>query len=314
MVDILLATYNGEKYIDEQLKSIINQSYKNWKLYIRDDGSKDNTCDIVEAYVNNYPDKIIFVKDNKKALGAKLNFGELMKLSKNEYCMFADQDDVWMDNKVSKTLEAMKKMESMHSNITPILVHTDVTVVDEKLKILNDSFFSFQNIDPKRNSLKHLILSNTVTGCTMMLNRALMDKIEYIPKECRMHDWWISLTASAIGKIYTINESTMLYRQHENNTCGVQKHSDEVNISRIKARLKNNIYKKIINDEYRLNIQQIKQFYNTYIDFLSCEDKAILKSFINLRNKSYLKRKTLIIKNGFFTGRIKEDIPLFIYL
>jgi hypothetical protein len=196
----------------------------------------------------------------------------------------------------------------------PILIHSDVKVVDADLNILNDSFFEFQNINPKRNTIKHLIFSNTVTGCTMMLNKELMKKVGNIPKECRMHDWWISLTASAFGKIYTMNEPTMLYRQHSNNTCGAQAHSDEVNVNRIKSRLKNNVYKTIIDDEYKLNINQISKFYTTYQDTLFEKDKEILNEFINLKKKSYLSRRISMIKNNFFTGRIKEDIPLFIYM
>ena len=101
MVDILMATYNGGKYIAEQIDSILNQNYNDWKLYIRDDGSKDNTVNIVKEYIEKYPDKIILIEDGRRNLGPKLNFGELLKISKSEYCMFCDHDDVWMEDKVS---------------------------------------------------------------------------------------------------------------------------------------------------------------------------------------------------------------------
>jgi glycosyltransferase involved in cell wall biosynthesis len=111
MVDILMATYNGEKYIRQQLDSILSQTYEQWLLYIRDDGSTDNTVEIINNYIKKYPDKIILINDEKKGLGAKLNFGETMKFSKNDYTMFVDQDDVWMNYKISKSLDIMEKQE-----------------------------------------------------------------------------------------------------------------------------------------------------------------------------------------------------------
>ncbi|WP_195948404.1 glycosyltransferase family 2 protein [Paraclostridium bifermentans] len=314
MVDILMATYNGEEYIKDQLDSIINQTYKDWILYIRDDGSTDRTVDIISNYTRKYPNKIFFIKDEKNGLGAKLNFGELMKFSKNSYCMFADQDDVWLNDKISKTLDAMKKNEEKYCKETPILIHTDLKVVDKDLNILNNSFLKFQNINPKRNLLNHLIISNTVTGCTMMLNKALVNKVGYIPEEAKIHDWWIAIIASKLGKIYTINEATMLYRQHGNNTCGAKEHSYKLNVNRIKDRIKENVYKKIVTEEYVLNVQQIKKFYTSYEQFLTESDKKIIKEFIDLRENSYLSRKRIVIKNKFFTGRIQEDLPFLIYI
>ena len=136
MIDILMATYNGGKYISEQINSILNQTYKEWTLYIRDDGSKDNTVDIIDDYCKKYPGKIIRIKDDKLGLGAKLNFSELMKYSKSNYCMFADQDDVWLNTKIEDTMNKMIEAENIHGKETPILVHTDLKVVDGNLNII----------------------------------------------------------------------------------------------------------------------------------------------------------------------------------
>ena len=140
MIDILMATYNGERYISEQIESILNQTYKNWKLYIRDDGSKDNTISIIRDFEKQYPNKIILVKDKKNGLGAKCNFAELMKYSKQEYCMFSDQDDIWIDNKIEKTLEKMKQAEKKYSKKTKNFEHTELKVIDVELKDINDSY------------------------------------------------------------------------------------------------------------------------------------------------------------------------------
>ena len=140
MVDILMATYNGELYLEEQIKSIIKQSYKNWILYIRDDGSKDNTLKIINRYTYKYPDKIKLIADDRGNLGSNMNFKELMQYSKNEYCMFCDQDDVWLEDKIKLSLDKIKKLENKYGKNTPILVHTDLKVVNEKLDEISESF------------------------------------------------------------------------------------------------------------------------------------------------------------------------------
>ena len=258
MVDILMATYNGEKYIKEQIESILNQTYKDWILYIRDDGSKDNTKSIINDYCKRYPKKIIHVKDNKVGLGAKLNFAELMKYSKSEYCMFADQDDVWLNTKIEDTMNKMIDAEHIHGKKIPILVHTDLKVVDGNLNIINESFWKYQNLNKDNKSLNTLLVQNNITGCTMMMNKSLVKLGVKVPKDCIMHDWWVGLIASGLGKIYTVDKPTMLYRQHGNNEVGAHKYNS-IQFIRKKAKNIDKINKRI--DE---GILQASAFYDHY--------------------------------------------------
>lgn len=301
MIDILMATYNGEKYISEQLDSIIGQDFNDWKLLIRDDGSKDNTIFIINKYMKKFPDKIELINNENRNLGVKLNFGELMKHSKNQYCMFSDQDDVWLPNKISITLNKMKELEKVYGSKKPVLVHTDLKVVNKDLELLNKSFCKYSNIDPKRNALNKLLVKNTVTGCTMMMNSKLKKVISEIPKECVMHDHWISLVASVCGIIEFIDIPTILYRQHGNNQIGANN---------------NSLFKKFIKNikefRYRFYIEQAEMLYKNYSSFFNSKDSRIIKEFIQLRKYNCIKKRYVIIKNNYFTNVMLNRIKMFL--
>ena len=146
MITVLLAVYNGEKYLKEQIESILNQSVKDVKIVIRDDGSTDNSGEIITSYCNEFPDKISCIKGEATG-SAQKNFAELLKNCDSDYIMFSDQDDVWLCDKIEKTYNAMVKAEQ--NSQTPVLVHTDLKVVDDKLCEISPSFFDFQKLIQK---------------------------------------------------------------------------------------------------------------------------------------------------------------------
>lgn len=303
MIDILMATFNGESYIEEQIESIIRQTYKDWILYIRDDGSEDNTIGIIKKYVKKYSGKIVFIEDNKKGLGAKLNFAELMKYTKSDYCMFADQDDIWIQNKIEITFNKIKQLEMIHGKNLPILVHTDLKVVDQNLKIINNSFWKYQNLNPNKQSLNNIIVQNNITGCTMLMNKKLIELSLDIPRESIMHDWWIGLIATGLGIVDFIEESTILYRQHGKNTVGAHSY---------------NSFKFIINKIYRFkstiesvykSLDQAKYFNDRFESQLGIEKSELVKSFAKLKEYNIIKRKRILIKNKFFkNGKLRNII------
>ena len=310
MVDIIMATYNGSKYIEQQIDSIISQTYTNWRLYIRDDGSTDNTVEIIKRYLKKYKNKIILIEDEKKGLGSKMNFAELMKYVESDYCMFADQDDFWLEDKVEVSLKKMKELENKLID-KPILVHSDLKVVDENLNIINESFFKYQNINPEHNKLNNLFVWNTVTGCTAMLNRELIRLCKNIPENCVMHDWWIALVASSMGMIYTIRDQTILYRQHSNNTLGAVGYEKKINISRVLDKIKNGKYTNYFNDIFK----QVESFYLQYNNVLPKYNKELTEKFIKLKKQNLLQRKISVIKNNFNTGKIKKyDLTFLFYV
>jgi len=222
-IDILLATYNGQAYLREQIDSILAQSNQDWQLLIRDDASDDKTLSIIKDYVAKYSDKVKLIEDNSGHLGASLNFQRLLENSIAEYIMFSDQDDVWLPNKIEVTLNLMKATEKECPN-KPILVHTDLRVVDFQLKTIAKSTWRYQGTPPETgNDLNKVMLQNVATGCTIMINRKAKEVSLPIAKEAVMHDWWIVINVAMRGKIAYVPDQLVLYRQHSNNAVGAKK-------------------------------------------------------------------------------------------
>lgn len=220
MVDILLSTYNGELYLDKLLDSILNNSYKDVRIIIRDDGSKDDTKNILNNYYQNNKDRIRLIDDNKGNLGSTSSFSELLNYVEGDYFMFCDQDDIWCENKIALSLDTIKKTENEHSLDTPCLIFTDLYVTDSNLNIISDSFIRYNKLDPKviDNVTKTLSIS-VAAGCTMMMNKACLKYIKNIP-DFITHDFWTIIMIAKYGFIKYIDKPTILYRQHGNNVIG----------------------------------------------------------------------------------------------
>jgi len=268
-----MATYNGEKYINEQIQSILKQSHQNLKLIIHDDNSKDNTVEIIKNYLNDYPDKVKLIDDNIGTGGAKENFTYLLNNidDKYDYVMFCDQDDIWLENKIELTLNKMLEMER-ESTTKPILIHTDLKVVDEELRIISKSMHKYQKLNlNNQKDVKMISLENIITGCTMMINRPLVLMSKDIPDEAIMHDWWIAIiTLRESGKVGFVDEGTILYRQHELNTIG----SKKINLSYyLKKLLK---LKEVINDYKSIYIQYKKAGINMSVFYFVINKTAFI--------------------------------------
>lgn len=223
IVHILLATYNGNSYISQLLDSILNQSYKYWYLLIHDDGSTDGTVETIKSYQKKYPDQIGLIEDSHKFGSAKDNFAYLLSRTKADYIMFCDQDDIWLEDKVKITLDSMLDEESK-SPMLPILVHTDLKVVNDDLELISDSMFAFQKLPKVVSSIDDILIRNNVTGCTVMVNRNAVDVATPLSNKAMMHDWWIAAKVlSKGGKIHFVDTPTILYRQHAKNSVGAVK-------------------------------------------------------------------------------------------
>lgn len=291
MIDILMATYNGEKYLEEQLESIVNQSYDDWKLIIGDDCSTDRTVAILTKYQQMYPNKIFFHVNVTPSGSAQNNFFQLIDYVNNDYVMFADQDDIWLKDKIKLTFNMMRKAEFENGNRTPLLVHTDLCVVDQDLSVINNSIFAMQNMDYKRDKLNNLLVSNIVTGCTVMINKALLDLLNVKPQKSVMHDMWLGLVAAAFGKIYFINKATILYRQHGRNTNGVK------NFNSVKFLFTNAFNHKCIHENLLKQYNQANEFMKIFISKLSDNQVKMLEDFSCLSNKNLVSK--LIIINRY---------------
>lgn len=225
MIDILLSVYNGEKYLRQQLDSLLAQDIGGWRVLVRDDGSSDSSPEIIREYAQKHPGRIAAVGGDAPSGSARDGFFRLMGYASGDYIMFCDQDDVWLPDKIRRTYFAMKHMERDCGADTPLLVHTELIVSDMKTGKCFDSFTQYQGLDPRAKSLSRLLCQNNVTGCTVMINRALLSlclagDIDAVREDILMHDWWLALLAAACGKIGFVRRPTILYRQHGNNTLG----------------------------------------------------------------------------------------------
>ena len=290
---ILLATYNGEKYIKEMVESIIAQDYTDWKLILSDDSSTDSTPQILDLYAEKYPEKITHYKSGKRFGNAQNHFMHLLQQHHDApYIMFCDQDDVWHSDKISKTLAKMKETEIEG---IPTLVHTDLVVVDGSLNKISDSFCQRSKLDGNRLSLNKLLVQNVVTGCTLMMNNQLAQlSCKYpLPKEAVMHDWWVAIICSVFGKSAFLDYSTIDYRQHGNNSVGAK---DVTSPAYLLERLKSNAMKKSLMDA----ANQAEAFLTCFGDSIPEDKKLVIKDFVKTKDASFFKRNYIYLKHRIF--------------
>ena len=271
-IAILMATYNGEKYLFEQLDSIVGQSYQNFKLYVCDDCSNDSTVNILQSYQNQFPNKI-FVTINKMNVGVVKNFEKLLQNCEEPYIALSDQDDIWIENKLEFELKKIRKVQ----NSEPALVHSDLIMINSNGDTLHDSFLNFRKIRLDKNkNINKIIGHNGVMGCTTLFNQKLKSCILPFPKSLDVHDYWIALVNEVIGKRFTIKEPLVKYRIHENNTSN--------NISKLNK--KRNIYQRFFNTDTLpfIDLQREKvivELLNRYNSQLSNKDRKIVIAFLD---------------------------------
>lgn len=219
-ISILMAVYNGMKFLPEQLASLKAQTHTNWILYIQDDLSTDGTTEYLLAEAAK--DARIKLLPNKAKLGAMKNFMTLLAQVDARYYMFCDQDDIWLPEKIEKSFACIKQAEAEFGTDTPLVAHTDLSVVDADLQTIAPSFWEMSRIAPSLlTTFDEQAGHNLVTGCTMIFNKAARDVSAEYSDKTLMHDAWVLLcTLKNGGHVIALPETTILYRQHGKNTLG----------------------------------------------------------------------------------------------
>ena len=288
-VDVLLASYNGEKYIVEQIESILNQTYKNINLIISDDCSKDNTPQILKEY--SQKDSRIKIYIQEKNLGVVKNIEFLLKQVKSPLYMLADQDDYWMPEKIEKSVEKIKQDKTD-------LVFGDLEVVDENLKTIYPSFNYFFKLSKKIkkniNNFKLNYLYNCITGCTILARKETIQYILPLPNFSNhlIHDHWIGLMVNLNGKVTYMSEKYIKYRQHRNNQVGTEKNKYET-IEQMRNHfidVKLGVFKTYVENNERFSIRLQKL------------NKKSLKYYESLKNKKNINFRHWIIFHKLYCG------------
>ena len=306
-VAIVMATYNGERYIREQVDSILASSYQDFELFIFDDGSKDHTLQILQEYELQYPDKI-HVHQNAENQGVVANFLHGVCKTTMDYVMFCDQDDVWKPGKIAMTLKRMRNMEAQADKSIPMVVFTDAVMVDGDLNTISNSFFCSSHLNPCKTDLPHMLMENKLIGCTVMINAALRKVLQSnrLPNSARYHDWWIALIAASMGKISYIREGTLLYRQHGGNAVGGLSFGEYIR-NRVSSLGKQR-------EALRALSLQADEFISIYQEVLSNEKQDIIRNFANLEKLGYIKRRLTIVRYKFYKTGVVRNIGLLIII
>ena len=220
-IHIACSARNAGAWIDALLESLVSQTHRDWELWIRDDGSTDDTWAKIEVWQAREP-RIASAWRGEGALGSALGFAAVLARlpSTTRVVATADADDVWMPHRLECTVAALIAAEQAHPGA--VLVHTDLTVVDEQLRPLASSFWSREGIDPEWCSLRSLAIQNVAVGPTLLFNAALLTELSDFPRAAIHQDWWIALVAAATGRLVAVRETTVLYRQHRGNIAGAQ--------------------------------------------------------------------------------------------
>ena len=295
-VEILLAAYHGEKYLPEQLDSLLSQTWENWRLTVSDDGSTDGTAGILDAYCARHPQRIVRVRHAGRFGNARDHFFWLMEQCKSPYMLLCDQDDVWYPRKVEKTMSALLEMERQAGAETPLLVFTDQTPTDERLRPIAPSLMRMQRQFCERIDYRSLLMQNVVTGCAMGFNQALAS----LALACEstspiiMHDWWLGVVAARFGKVRYLDESTMAYRQHAGNSVGAKDVQSASYIAHKLAHLRGT------KQSIRRKKAQARAFQATYAARLTAGDHAFLSAYARPRSgiAFYMRHRALI--HGFW--------------
>lgn len=292
MVEILLATYNGEKYLRKQLDSLLAQDYRNFKITIRDDGSTDGTREIIDMYLESSPEKVSLLETKTEYKSVRNNFSELLRNATGDYIAFCDQDDIWDKQKLTKEMNTMVRVESAAGGRMPVLIHSDLSVVDEMLNPIAPSYMAYANIKPEKFTLKRSLAESCMKSCTVIINAPMLALCKYVPDNAISLDWWLTINAAAFCKIGYVKEQLVKYRQHGGNFSGAKPGSSL-------AMLKNSKEIRNMKFETQKSYYQAQEFMDKNPKGLTPEKLAIVKKYAELVNKNGFMRAIGVLFGGY---------------
>ena len=278
---VLLPVYNGERFLAEQIESVLNQVEVKSFLMCRDDGSSDASATLLRDLQARWSDRIRVLEDGDGNLGASGNFSRLMHAALDFklpatwsdlpcYVALSDQDDLWHPDKLATCVAAIRALEREHPG-APALIHSDLRVIAEDGREIAASMARYQGLQTQRSGFAAQLLSNTLTGCTSLMNRELLEKGLPIHPEAIMHDWWLSLVASALGHRCYLDQALIDYRQHASNAIGAKAQDKPVVFKSILHRLFDDRH----GDIFRLNARQARAFLDQYRSQLSRRQRFV---------------------------------------
>src|SRR2546430_15714218 len=301
-IDVLLATYNGARYLRPKIESVLNQKEVSFRVLVRDDGSVDETPAIIEHYKRLRPECIVHLggSDNLGVIG---NFAHLLGEATAPYVALCDQDDIWEPHKLRILLETMHDLEERHGIDTPLLVHCDLRVVDDALRERHSSYWRFAGVYPSRSSLPRLLLKNTIAGCASLANKALVRLALPVPRAALMHDYWLALVACAAGHVGAVEEPLMLYRQHERNTIGARPYDWRSFVDRITDGL--------AHWDLSALRRQAAALSERCHEVMTAENRALIDDFVDLPRRNWIGQRWFLLHHGIVMPGLMRNLVLF---
>ncbi|WMP16374.1 glycosyltransferase family 2 protein [Thiothrix lacustris] len=294
-VQILLSTWNGERWLAELLASLEKQTFQDWQLLVRDDGSSDQTLRILLKWQAAHPEKLAGLLLDGNHLGSKFSFSRLVEASTAQCLMFCDQDDVWFPEKVELQYTTLRRMEAQYGEDMPLLVHSDLVVVDEGRSLQAVSFWDYRNFDVMQRKQAYL-LNNVVTGCATAFNRAAANMAFPLPLRAMEHDRWLALVCAWFGQIQALPHPLLLYRQHDHNVIGAEPAKLDGLSARVEAWS-----------------QQAEVFLHRFGGRLNVQDYKQVEALAGLRYLQGWRRRQHILHHRLFKQGVLGNLALLLF-
>lgn len=319
---VILCTYNGEKYLEKQIKSIMEQDREDFCLLYSDDGSTDSTKAILQSLQEKYGRRMrAFPRPMHSGSPAKHFLSILSALAKGEvetdnleYIFLADQDDEWFPDKLAKTISVIKEEERKFGESLPILCHTDCSLVNSRGELLAKSYRRYQKLPGASYRFSRLLLQNHVTGASVGINKALLQYCKEIPEQVKMHDHWLALLANCFGEIQYLPYASYAYRQHEENVLGAKKASVLKECEERLAASKEKDKEDAIHSSYRALFSQGRELKRLFGEKIPKEKKRVLEAFLSLEEKSRLGKIMTMALFGIYPYPLYRGIGAMLFL
>ena len=307
-IAILMATFNGSRYLQDQLDSLWQQTRQDFELYVRDDGSSDETLSLLRTAAAAHPGRLHIVTSDSTRLGPKRSFLSLLQHTDAHYIALCDQDDFWLPHKLERLVDATAHAESSLTADTPVLCCSDATVADAALQPMKGTYFERHGVrvsDGRDLALSRLLFRNFAIGATTMVNSALARRCREVPAAAIMHDWWMALVATALGRAVVLTEPLILYRQHSANEIGSRLRA----VPRTWVQMEG--YLELSRTSAARCVAQAIAF-NRHFDPLPPESARILEPFTSFAEQGWMRRaSTLIRSRAFKPGLARNGLHLY---
>ena len=302
--DVILAVWNGQNYLPAMLNSLLSQTSSDFNVLVRDDGSTDRSLEILKNYRPSFDGRLSVITGHPTG-SATANFAILMRETKADYVLFADQDDVWKPEKVELTLRSLKEGEATYGKSTPIYFATDIAVVNKDLEVISPSYWKWKRLKPSMmGKLSQSLICVPIQGMASGINRALLELANPVAEKAISHDWWAQLIAAAMGKVICDPTVTALYRVHGGN-ASVPKQVGLV------PYLKLGLDASFLRRGLGRRIEQANALADALSGRMPPDKLKIIRKFTRLQSQGFVQRRLTLVGGNYLYHDLVRNVATF---